>query len=94
MVRSGSATGVRRSPRTATALIRFAPSTAPSPPRPARRPSWLIVANGMSRSPAGPIDATCHSGPIADRSRASASDADKPHNSPAGRHDTKGSPRP
>ena len=30
--------------RTATALIRFAPSTAPSPPRPACRPSCDTVA--------------------------------------------------
>ena len=30
---------------------------------PACRPSWLMVANGIRRSPAGPIAATCQSAP-------------------------------
>ena len=41
---AGSATGQRVTARTATALSRLAPSTAPSPPRPAWRPSCEIVA--------------------------------------------------
>ncbi len=41
---SGSAGATLVAARTATALSRLAPSTAPSPPRPACRPSWEIVA--------------------------------------------------
>ncbi len=44
--------------RTATAFSRFDPITAPSPPRPAWRPSCETVAKRTSRSPAGPIAAT------------------------------------
>src|SRR6476659_3653219 len=55
--RSGSATSVRCDPRTSTAFRFFEPSTAPWPPRPAWRLSWLTVANFTSRSPAGPITA-------------------------------------
>ena len=40
----GCAHSVSRVPRTAMALIFFAPSTAPLPPRPAWRPSCDIVA--------------------------------------------------
>ena len=41
----GSASGTRPDEaRTAIALMRLAPSTAPRPPRPAWRPSWEIVA--------------------------------------------------
>src|SRR5215471_5146755 len=40
---SGSAGATLVAARTATALSRLAPSTAPSPPRPACRPSWEIV---------------------------------------------------
>src|SRR5204863_3002176 len=54
---AGSATGQRATARTATAFRRLAPSTAPSPPRPAWRPSWDTVAYRTSRSPAGPIAA-------------------------------------
>src|SRR5207302_2029047 len=60
---AGSATGVRTEPRTPTALIFFDPRTAPSPPRPACRPSWLIVAYRTRCSPAGPITANAQSGP-------------------------------
>ncbi len=42
--RPESATGQRAAARTATALSRLAPSTAPSPPRPAWRPSCETVA--------------------------------------------------
>jgi hypothetical protein len=41
---AGSATSTRREPATATALSCFAPITAPKPPRPAWRFSWLMVA--------------------------------------------------
>jgi hypothetical protein len=41
---SGSAGPIFVAARTATALMFFAPSTAPSPPRPAWRPSCEIVA--------------------------------------------------
>jgi hypothetical protein len=39
-----SATPTRVAERTSTALMFLAPRTAPSPPRPAWRPSWLTVA--------------------------------------------------
>jgi hypothetical protein len=39
-----SATPTRVADRTRTALMFLAPRTAPSPPRPACRPSWLTVA--------------------------------------------------
>ena len=55
---SGSAGATLAAARTAMALTRLAPSTAPSPPRPACRPSWEIVAYRTPRSPAGPIAAT------------------------------------
>ena len=71
------------------ALIRLDPRTAPRPPRPACRPSWLIVANGISRSPAGPIAATCQSGSvIAHGCAASASRAGRPQSEPAGCQET------
>ena len=41
---SGCAEATLVAARTAMALIRLAPMTAPSPPRPACRPSWEIVA--------------------------------------------------
>src|SRR5580704_13549908 len=55
---SGSAGATFAEARTAMALSRLAPSTAPRPPRPACRPSWEIVAYRTPRSPAGPIAAT------------------------------------
>src|SRR4051812_23834453 len=70
--------------RTATALSSFDPSTAPSPPRPAWRPSCESVAYLTSRSPAGPIEATRQALPSRLRSRCSASAADRPQRSPAG----------
>jgi hypothetical protein len=54
----GSATAHFVPARTATALSRLEPITAPSPPRPAWRPSCETVAKRTSRSPAGPIAAT------------------------------------
>ena len=48
--------------RTAIALRFFAPMTAPSPPRPACRPSCEIVAYRTPASPPGPISPA---GPIA-----------------------------
>ena len=90
-VAAGSASVVRRYPRTATALIFLAPRTAHSPPRPAWRPSWLSVANGIRRSPAGPIAATCQSVPFSAQSRSSASRAGSPRSGPADRHSTRGS---
>ena len=83
--RAGSATSAGApAERTATALRRFAPSTAPSPPRPACRPSCETVAKRTSRSPAGPIAATRQPAPCSSRSRPSASLADRPQRSPAG----------
>ena len=41
---SGSAVAILPAARTAIAFRFLAPSTAPSPPRPACRPSWEIVA--------------------------------------------------
>ena len=51
-----SASSTRCVPVTAIALSRLAPITAPSPPRPACRDAWLMVAYRTRRSPAGPID--------------------------------------
>ena len=64
----GSAGATFVAARTATALRFFAPSTAPSPPRPAWRPSWEIVAYRTPRSPAGPIAATRQPRPSRSRS--------------------------
>ena len=81
----GSASGgFTPAPRTATALRRFAPITAPSPPRPAWRPSCDTVAKRTSRSPAGPIAATRQAGPSRSRRRSSAAAADRPQRSSAG----------
>src|SRR5262249_58781607 len=49
---SGSNTRASRSPHTATALRFFDPITAPTPPRPACRPSLLILAKRRRFSPA------------------------------------------
>ena len=69
--------------------------TAPRPPRPACRPSWLIVANGIKRSPAGPIDADLPAGAVLGAgSGPPPRAADSPQRSPAGRHSTAGSSRP
>ena len=53
----GSATGHFAVARTAIAFSRLDPITAPSPPRPAWRPSCDTVAKRTSFSPAGPIAA-------------------------------------
>ena len=80
---SGSAGATLAAARTAMALIRLAPSTAPSPPRPACRPSWEIVAYRTPRSPAGPIAATRQPRPSRSRSVADACAAVSPDRSPA-----------
>ena len=54
----GSAVATLAAARTAIAFRFLAPMTAPSPPRPACRPSCEIVAYRTPRSPAGPIAAT------------------------------------
>ena len=54
----GCATDVSRSPHRAIAFRFFDPITAPTPPRPAWRPSLLIVAKRTRFSPAVPMDAT------------------------------------
>ena len=57
----GCATGVRKLPSATTALSRLEPITAPSPQRPAALacdPSLMMPANGIMRSPAGPIQTT------------------------------------
>src|SRR3954470_39004 len=69
---------------TATAFSSFEPRTAPSPPRPAWRPSCETVAYLARLSPAGPIEATRHALPSRSRSLASASAAGSPQRSPAG----------
>ena len=79
----GSATLTRVADRTSTALTFLAPSTAPSPPRPAWRPSWLIVAYRTCRSPAGPMAAVCQPRPNRSRTAASASAAGSPASSGA-----------
>jgi len=81
---TGSATSTRAPARTRTALRFFAPSTAPSPPRPACRPSWLIVAKATPRSPAGPIAAVRQPRPNRARSASSARAAGIPASSAAG----------
>ena len=80
---SGSAGATFAAARTAMALIRLAPSTAPSPPRPACRPSWEIVAYRTPRSPAGPIAATRQPRPSPWRSRVPACAAVSPARSAA-----------
>ena len=80
---SGSAGATLAAARTAMALIRLAPSTAPSPPRPACRPSWEIVAYRTPRSPAGPIAATRQPRPSRSRSLADACAAVSPDRSAA-----------
>src|SRR4051812_948898 len=80
----GSADATFVAGRTATALSSFEPSTAPSPPRPAWRPSCETVAYLTRFSPAGPIDATRHALPRRSRSFSSASAAGRPQRSPAG----------
>ena len=79
----GSAGATFAAARTAMALIRLAPSTAPSPPRPACRPSWEIVAYRTPRSPAGPIAATRQPRPSRWRSRVPACAAVSPARSAA-----------
>src|SRR5262249_62285841 len=54
----GRGTRPRHGPRRPGALRFFPPMTAPPPPRPAWRPSLLMVANRTRFSPAWPIAAT------------------------------------
>ena len=54
----GCETGVRNVPSATTALSRFEPMTAPKPHLPAAlacAPSLIMFANGISCSPAGPM---------------------------------------
>ena len=61
---AGSATWRARACREPPTAFRFFdPRTAPSPPRPAWRLSWLIVAKRTRFSPAGPMTAKAQSGP-------------------------------
>jgi hypothetical protein len=81
----GCAIEVSTSPRTTIAFRFFEPITAPDPPRPAWRPSLLIVAKRTSRSPATPI-AAMHACPLAaGRRRACASSALEPASAAADR---------
>ena len=67
----------------------LAPITAPSPPRPACRPSQLIVAKRTCRSPAGPMAATWVAGDRPARTAASVSAADSPAHLDASRISTR-----
>ncbi len=77
--RAGSAIATSPRPRSATALSRFAPNTAPVPPRPAWRPSFSTAAKRTPRSPATPIAQTrSERSPYASRSAFVVSRADSP----------------
>ena len=77
-------TGARRWARTATAFRRLEPITAPSPPRPAWRPSCETVAKRTSCSPAGPIAATRYAGRAARAAPPPRRRPSRPQRSPAG----------
>ena len=83
----GSATGREPVPRMATAFMFFAPSTAPTPVRPAWRPkSWEMQANPTLFSPAGPMVMISWSSPSFSFRAASVLRAPVPHRSSAGRN--------
>ena len=86
---SGSATETRALPDNATALRFLEPMTAPTPPRPACRPSLLMVANRTRFSPAVPTAATrTASLPSSARMAASVSAALRPQSRLASRNST------
>jgi hypothetical protein len=85
---SGAATGTRPVPRTATAFTFFAARTAPSPPRPAWRPSFPRFAKRTPLSPAGPQATTRWPG-----NRSAVAEGDRPASSGIGRTSTSPSRR-